>query len=330
MSFNFRKHRLTLIIIGLALLIGASIAPFMSASCSTRPQGTPAEQRALDQLRVMTRNGVLPAEDAVARIESQFPNTKAAGLARMVRARIKLKANDPGGAAAMLDSSAIRERTALGDYALFMRARAFEQVGRRVEARAAYEQLARDFSSSIRARDALLRNAEMVMQDGQAAAVPVLLKDLTAKQDAGALLLAAKAYEQTSDSTRALDAYRRIYFYAPASAESAEAATAITRLNSTTSPATAEEALSRADKFFEEKRYGEAVTAYSDAFARFPNTASAANQLRRGIAALNAKRTADAVAAFNSVSSSAGEARAEALYYLAQTYARRANGDGAW
>ena len=322
MSFNFRKHRLTLIIVGLALLIGASIAPFMSASCSTRPQQmTPAEQKALDQLRAMTRNGVLPAEDAVARIESQFPNTKAAGLARLVRARIKLKANDAGGAAAMLDSSAIRERTALGDYALFMRARAFEQMGRRVEARAAYEQLARDFSSSIRARDALLRNAEMVMQDGQAAAAPVLLKDLIAKRDASALLLAAKAYEQTSDSTRALDAYRRIYFNAPTSAESAEAALAITRLNSTTSPATAEEAITRADKFFEEKRYGEAATAYSDAFARFPNTASAPNQLHRGIAASNAKRTADAIAALSSVPSSAGETRAEALYYLAQTYA---------
>jgi soluble lytic murein transglycosylase len=322
LSFNFRKHRLTLIIIGLALLIGASIAPFMSASCSTRPpQGTPAEQKALDQLRVMTRNGVLPAEDAVARIESQFPNTKAAGLARMVRARIKLKANDAGGAATMLDSSAIREHTALGDYALFMRANAFEQAGRRVEARAAYEELARDFSSSIRARDALLRNAEMVMQDGQAAAAPVLLKDLIAKNDGGALLVAAKAYEQTSDSTRALASYRRIYFYAPASAESVEAAAAIARLNSTTAPATAEEALTRADKLYEAKRYGEAATAYGEAFARFPNTATAQTQLRRGIAALNAKRTADAVAALNSVPSSAGEARAEALYYLAQTHA---------
>jgi soluble lytic murein transglycosylase len=322
LSFDFRKHRLTLIIVGLALLIGASIAPFIgSASCSTRLQGTPAEQKALEQLRVMTRGGVLPAEGPVARIESEFPNTKAAGLARMVRARIKLQANDASGAATMLDSSVIRERTALGDYALFMRARAFEQMGRRVEARAAYEKLARDFSSSIRAREAMLRNAEMVMQDGQAAAVPVLLKDLSAKNDAAALLLTAKAYEQTSDATRALAAYRRIYFYAPTSAESAEGPAAISRLNSTTAPASAEEALARADMFFEGKRYGEAATAYADAFARFPNTANAQTQLRRGIAASNAKRTADAVAALSSVPSSMGEARAEALYYLAQTYA---------
>ena len=293
----------------------------MSASCSTRLQGTPGELRALDQLRAMTRGGVLPAEDAVARIESEFPNTKAAGIARLVRARIKLKANDPNGAAQLLDSKVIRERTALGDYALLMRARALEQQGRRTEARAAYEQLARDYPSSMRARDATLRDAEMLMQDGQAAAVPTLLKELIAKRDAGALLLAAKAYEQASDPTRALASYRQIYFYAPASMESAEAATAITRLNSTTAPATAEEALTRADKLYEAKRYAEAVGAYADAFTRFPATANAQSQLRRGIAATSAKRLPDAVTALNSVPASAGETRAEALYYLAQAYA---------
>jgi soluble lytic murein transglycosylase len=320
-SLNFRKHRLTLIIVGLAVVIGASIAPFMSASCSTHQQGTPGELKALEQLRAATRGGVLPAENVVQRIESDFPDTKAAGLARMVRARIKIKANDFAGAAALLDAGFIRKRTALGDYALLMRANALEQAGRRVEARAAYEQLARDYPSSTRAREATLRVAGMVMQDNQAAAVPVLLKELSAKDDGAALLLAAKAYEQAGDSTRALGAYRRIYFYAPAAAEAAEAAAAIARLNSTTSPATAEEAVSRADKLYEAKRYNDSVNAYADAFARFPNTANAQAQLRRGIAASNAKRTTDAVAALNSVPSSAGDARAEALYYLVQTYA---------
>jgi tetratricopeptide (TPR) repeat protein len=211
LSFHFREHRITFIIIGLVIVIGASVAPFMSASCSTRQQpGTPAEQKALETLRAMTSNGVLPSEDAVARIEAQFPDTKAAGLARMVRARIKLKANDYAGAASLLEAGVIRERTALGDYALLMRARALEQAGRRVEARAAYEQLARDYPSSMRAREATLRSAEMVMQDGQAAGVPLLLKELTEKSDAAALALSAKASEQASDTARALSAYRRI------------------------------------------------------------------------------------------------------------------------
>jgi soluble lytic murein transglycosylase len=320
LKFDFRKHRITLMIVGLVIVTGLSIAPFLSASCSTH-QGTQGEQKAIETLRTMTRGGVLPAEDAVARIESSYPDTKAAGLARMVRARIKLKANDFAGAAALLDTDVIHKRTSIGDYALLLRARAFEQAGRRVEARAAYEELSRKYPTSMRAREALLRDASLVMQDNQPAAVPVLLKGLTEKNDGAALLLSAKAYEGTNDSVRALAFYRRIYFYAPASAESAEAATSLTRLNSSASPATIEEAVTRADKLFEAKRHANAVDAYAEAFARFPASATSQAQLRRGIAAANAKRTADAVAALNSIPTSAGEVRAEALYYLAQAYA---------
>ena len=74
------KHRFLLILIGLAIVAGASLPPFMTASCLTRQQ-TP-EQRALDNLRNMTRGDVLPSEDVVARIESDFPRSKAGALAR--------------------------------------------------------------------------------------------------------------------------------------------------------------------------------------------------------------------------------------------------------
>ncbi|HEY0322241.1 MAG TPA: transglycosylase SLT domain-containing protein [Pyrinomonadaceae bacterium] len=328
MNINLRKHRLTLVIVGLVIVIGLSITPFLSASCSTH-QESQGEQKALETLRTMTRGGVLPAEDAVERIESTYPDTKAAGLARMVRARIKMKAGDYAGAASLLDAKVIRERTSLADYALLLRGRAFEQMGRRTEARAAYEQLARDFPTSTRAREASLRNAQMVTQDGQAAAVPALLKALIEKNDPAALLLAAKAYEQTNDPTRALGAYRRIYFFAPASAESAEASGAITRLGSTPSPASAEEGLARADRFFEAKRNADASAAYNDAFSRFPASATTQAQLRRGIAAANAKRTTDAVSALNSIPTGAGEQRAEALYYLSQAYATARQWDAA-
>ncbi len=320
MNINFRKHRLILIIIGLVLVTGLSITPFLSASCSTH-QGSQGEQKAIETLRTMTRGGVLPAEDAVERIETSHPDTKAAALARIIRARIKIKAGDYAGAASLLDSKVIRERSKLADYALLLRGRAFEQAGRRVEARAAYEELARNFPQSARAPEAAVRNAQLVMQDGQAAAVPPLLKDQNEKNNPAALLLTAKAYEQTGDQTRALGAYRRIYFYAPTASESTEAASAITRLGSTTSPASIEEALARADLLFEAKRNADAVAAYNDAFSRFPSAATAAAQLKRGIAATNAKRTTDAVSALTSVPVGAGEQRAEALYYLSQAYA---------
>jgi soluble lytic murein transglycosylase len=318
---KLRKYRLTLILVGLAIIVGASLPAFMTASCLTRQQ-TPAEIKALENLRAMTRGGVLPSEDVVARIESNFPRTKAAALARIARARIRISAKDFAGAATLLDSSVIRDHSALGDYALFMRAGALEQAGRLPEARVVYEQLFNDYPASLRGTEATLRDADILMRGDTASAVPLLLRDLFARDNPTALLLTAKAQEQTSDSRRALASYRRLYFYAPASTESQEAVTAISRLGSTPSPATADEAAARADKLYEARRFADAVQAYNDAFARFPAAATAEAQLRRLIAATNVRKIPDAVGALNAIPSSAGETRAEALYYVAQAYAR--------
>jgi hypothetical protein len=64
------KHRLLLIFAGVVLLAVASLPFLMSASCLTRPQ-TLGEQKALESLRSMTRNDVLPAENVVLGIENQ-------------------------------------------------------------------------------------------------------------------------------------------------------------------------------------------------------------------------------------------------------------------
>jgi soluble lytic murein transglycosylase len=240
----------------------------------------------------------------------------------MVRARIKLDAKDYAGAASLLDNRVIRDQSNLADHALFMRANALEQAGQGLQARALYQELIREYPSSLRSREAALRAADLLIKDGQAAAVPLLLKNLAAQDDATALLVTARAAEQNSDSTRALAAYRRLYFFAPAADEAADSARAIERLGSSTSPATDEEAKERADRLFNARRYSDAYAAYGDAFAKFPATATLQNQLRRGIAAYNAKKTPEAVAALTSIPTSAGETRAEAIYYLAQTYAR--------
>ena len=248
----------------------AVVAPlFLISSCQTLQQ-TPAELKARENLRSMTRGGVLPADNVVARIENDFPRTTAGSLAKVVRARIRLKASDYAGVEGLLDSRAFADYTTIPDHVMWMRGNALEQAGRRVEARAAYEKLARDYPNSLRAREALIRVAQMMMQDGQTAAVPLTVKPLIAKDDGTGLLLAAKAYEQTGDSTRALANYRRVYFFAPASAEASEAATAITRLGSSNAPATADEAKARAEKLFAAKRYSEAYDAYTSLFLGSP------------------------------------------------------------
>ena len=321
MRTHLFQRRVTLVALTITAVVAAALLPFITASC--RSQRSAADEAvALDRLRAMTRRGVLPAESVIAGIESEYTGTKAGALARVLRARVRIEARDFTSAASLLEGKEINRLTALGDYALLLRAQALEQGGRRVEARAAFEQLARDFPASLRARAAVLRGADLSFEDGQAGAVPLLVKTLTAADDAAALLLAAKASEQSGDTTRALGLYRRLYFYAPAAPEAAGASAALARLNSTTSPATADEATARADKLFAAKRYAEAADAYADAFARFAAAATVAAQLRRSVAAANARRIPDAVAALSALSVSAVDERSEALHHLALAYAR--------
>ncbi len=313
-----RQHRFALFLMSLST-IAAIVAPlFLITSCQSLQQ-TPRELQARETLRAMTRGGVLPGEDAVARIENDFPRTTAGSLAKIVHARIKLKNNDYAGAASLLDSRAFADYTTIPDYALWLRGNALEQLSRRVEARAAYEKLARDYPNSMRARDALLHVAEIQTQDGQLSAVPLTLKPLTTNDDPTALLLTAKGYEQTGDSTRALAAYRRIYFYAPAAVEAGDAIGAIARLNSSTVPANAEEAIARAERLFAAKRYSQAGDAYVEALAEFANAITPQLRTHRAVAAANARRFSEAAAALNQVPS--GEGRAEALSSLAVAYA---------
>src|ERR1051326_3433548 len=315
---HIREHRLAFFIMSLST-VAAIVAPlFLITSCQNL-QRTPQELKARETLRAMTHGSVPPSEDLVAKIENDFPRTTAGSLAKIVHARIKLKNDDYASVAALLDSRNFADYTTIGDYALWMRGNALEQLNRRVEARAAYEKLARDFPNALRARDALLRVAQILMQDGQTSGVPLMLKPLVEKNDATALLATAKANEQTGDPTRALADYRRIYFYAPVSAEATEAAAAITRLGSSTVPANGEEANRRAMELFSTQRWAEAYDALTDALTRFPAAANRDIRVFRVVAAANARKFPEAVAALNQVPA---EERAGAMMGLANAYGR--------
>lgn len=323
--FQFAKKRVLLVGLGVVALVGAGVAVVTTRSCASRQ----TEEQALEQLRSSTRNGALPSDAVVARIEAEHPNTKVAGLARIVRARIRLAANDQAGAAAMLDNRNIQQSTAIGDYALWMRGNALEKVSQPDQARTVYEQLNHDYPNSLRLRESILREGNLLSQSGRSGMVPGTVRPLSDRDDGAALLLAAKAFEQNGDTTRALGAYRRIYFYASASNEAAEAETAMGRLSSPTVAGSAEEAITRAERLYDGKRFKDASEAYTDAFTRFPGTITAAAQLRRGIALSIQKRVPDAVAALNQIPASAGETKAQAFYYVVQTYSNARQFDGA-
>jgi len=316
------RPRLTLAAAVCAAMLCASALPFVTASCGG--QRTPADEaRGYERLRLLTRGGAAPAESAAAALASEYAGTRTGALALLVQARLRAAANDYARAATLLQSEDFRRHTAVADHALWLRAEYLDKLGRAPESRAALEELARDYPDSLRAREATLRAARLLAQAGQWAGVPLAVKQLADADDPEALLLTAQAHERANDSTRALAAYRRLYFYAPASAQiDAEASAALPRLGSTNAPATAAEAVARAERLFRARRYADAVGAYADAFGRFPETQTPEAQLRRGVAAFHARRAPETVQSLSAVPVSAGDTRAEALHHLAQHHAR--------
>lgn len=319
---RLRSHRATFAFAVCAALVLASALPLTVASCRTQT-APPDEPAAYERLRLLTRGGAPPAEAQLVQLAERYKGTRTGSLAQLVRARARYEARDYAGAAELLRATSFKDETSVGDYALWLRGDALDKAGRRAEARAAFEELTRDYPDSLRARDATLRAAQMLSQDGQPSGVPVAVKRLADADDADALLVTAKAYEQSGDPLKALAAYRRLYFYAPTFVDrEAEATAALARLNSAPAPAGADEAIARADRLSKAKRYADAVNAYADAFARFPETRTPQAQLRRGVAAYNARRAPETVESLSNVPTSAGETRAEALSYLVQHYAR--------
>src|SRR5438067_11666096 len=111
------KYRFAFVLMSLSTIFIALAPLFLVASCTSLQQ-TPQEIQARETLRSMTRGGVLPAEDAITRIEKNFPNTTAGALAKIAHARLRMNVKDYAGAASLMDDSSVRNFTTIGDYAL--------------------------------------------------------------------------------------------------------------------------------------------------------------------------------------------------------------------
>ncbi|HLM58917.1 MAG TPA: tetratricopeptide repeat protein, partial [Pyrinomonadaceae bacterium] len=191
MRGRLQKHRVTFAAAVCAALLAATVLPLSVASCRT--QRTAADEpAAFERLRALTRGGATPPEQAVAQLASQYEGTRTGALALLLQARLRLGAGNFAGAAALLQSSDFKTQTSVADHALWLRADALEKLSRRAEARAALEELARDYPDSLRAREATLRAARLLAQDNQPSAVPLAVKKLADEDDADALLLSAK------------------------------------------------------------------------------------------------------------------------------------------
>ncbi len=298
------------------LLAFLFLAAVFTIACSAQ-----TEQQALASLRQMTREGKLPPETVVAGIESKFSSTKTGALARLLRARIKFENKDFAGAASILNSNIFREKTNVGDYAEWLRARSLQSVGNHAEAMAVAEKLLGDFPNSLHRTEISLLWADSAIRSGQAAKVPAFLETLNTRNEPGALLATAKAYESQSDQTNAVKFYRRVYFYGAGTDAAKEAETKLTSLAQPLAPQTADEIETRAETLFNSKQWAAAHEAYLQLYNGFPASITPQTRLRRVIVTSNLKRMPEARSALDSLPVSAAE-REEAYYHLALGYAR--------
>lgn len=319
LSYKNFYFSLISIITNFLIILCIVLVPF-STSCSAFVRQM-SEDDALKTLRQLTKDGKLPPENVVLDIENRFSKTKTGALAKLLRARIHFENKDFDGAANILNSDIFRQKTNLADYALWLRGKALQQAGKHAEAMNVFAELAKDFTTSLRFREAKLLWANSAMQAGQFDKVPGFLQDLNAKNQADMLLLTAKAFEAQSNQTSAITFYRKVYFYGAGTDASKEAEAKLTALGQNLAPQNAEELLTRADKLYTAKNYAEAQTAYSNLLLNFPNSNTPNINLKRLIASANLRKTADAQAAFNLIPASAEE-RAEAYYQLALGYAK--------
>ncbi len=301
------------------LITGFLLVPFAASCAAITPQQS--EEKVLEVLRQMTRDGKLPPEDVVLKIEATFPNSRTGALAKLLRARIHFENNDYSGAAEILNLNIFREKTTVGDYALWLRGRSLQKAGKNAEAMTVFEQLIKEFPTSLRTREAYLLWANGAAQTGQNAKIPEFLQTLNNQHDGDALLLTAKSYEIAGNQAQAINFYRQAYFYGASEPAALEAEVKLRELNQPLTAQTAEEINVRADKVYGAKNYSEAVKSYTDLLTNFPNTSTPQVNLKRLIAYSNLRKTPEAQLAFNLIPMSADE-KEQAFYELANAFAR--------
>ncbi len=301
--------------------IKLSLSFLLTTVCFTISCSAQTEEQALASLREMTKDGKLPPEATVADIESRFANTKTGALAKLLRARIKIENQDFAGAAAVLNSDVFKKRTKLADHALWLRGKALQGAGNHVEALNVLTELLREHSESVRVRDAKLLWATSAIAAGRAVEVPPFLVELTEKNDADALLLAAKAYEAQGSQAEAIKYFRRTIFLGPMGAAAKEARTRLDVLQPIRQLPVGGEQLLLAESLFTAKDYANAALAYRDLAEESPAMITPAIRIRQLISLGNSGNAAYIRAVFDALPVSAPE-REDGYRQLVLGYAK--------
>jgi soluble lytic murein transglycosylase len=295
----------------------------MTVSCHRGPAGP---ETGIEELHELVRSASgHPTVIDLTRIESQFPRTRAAALARFLRGYLYFSAQNYQAATEALDARVISATTALGDYAHFYRAGSEAASDAKNEARRDYGMVYAKYVDSLNVRDAKLRAGEMAVALGAPESAIKDLARMVESNDAEAIYITARGFEAMGKTEQAVTLYRRIYFELPATSASvrAEASLAAHNASPKESGGSLQEERSRADALFEAKQYAESGAAYEQLLARFPGIDPIDEiHFRQGVSLLNNKQPAQALTSLARVGDRNPDLRADAMFHQAEALRR--------
>lgn len=301
------------------LVLSAAVINLVVFTVGCSAQQT--EQQALESLREMTKGGKLPVESVVEDIERRFRASRTGALAKLVRARIRFDNKDFRGAAAILNTDDFKKLTNLGDYALWLQARSLQSDGDHAGAMTAFDRVANEYPTSLRAADARLRWAESALAAGRYGDIPPKLSSMNAGHSAESLLLTAKSFEAAGDPRNAAAFYRKAFVYGGSGTAGTEAETKLRSLGIETSTADAEEAKVRADRLLSTGAAAQAFDSYTELIAKYPADVTSEVHLGRINAAVKAGDPIKAQMAFDAMPA-AMEGRDHAFRALVNAYSK--------
>jgi soluble lytic murein transglycosylase len=280
----------------------------------------------LEELRGLVRVASgRPAVNDLIRLESRYPRTRTAALARFLRGYSYYASQNYPAAIEALDAQAIANAASIGDYAFFYRAESEASTESKSGARRDYNSVYAKYPDSMKVHEARIRAAEMAVVLGDPLGGIKDVGDLAAANDADALFVTAQAHEAMGKNDQAIELYRRIYYQLPATSASIKADQKLAGLDSSPKnrPGSFAEERTRADGLFESKQYAEAGQAYDQLIARFPEADRVDEiHLRRGISLLNSKQPSQAASELSRVSERSPDLRAEAMFNQAEALRR--------
>ena len=297
----------------------------MTVSCQ---RAASDRNRGIDNLRsVVEGAGGKPATGELIRIESGFPKTRAAALARFLRGYLAYLAQDAQAALDAFDARSIGAATAIVDYALFFRAESAAAASKSGDARRDFASVHEDHAGSLKAREAKLRAADVAIAAGDPSAAVQELSKMVEGGDADAILITAQAEEARGRSDQAITGYRRIYYERPATKASLKAEARLNALGVAPKdhPASFQDERARCDAIFSAGQYGDAAAAYDQLLVRFPEADKLDDiRLRHGVSLLNNRQPAQAALSLSMVSDRKPDLRAEAMFHNSEAL-RRSN-----